>query len=201
MRVTDPPDISAEPADKAEQGVEPGMAEAAQPEQTEGPDTRPRRRRWRERQSVRALRRETMEALPAWHAWDRRENDETRLPDGERVHVGGIVLAEAFTPSTVSALRKAIEDMSLSRETREDWLERLAKGRSAAGAGGWPSTGIIRDKNWTAPAPPLTGSQPSCEPTQKESATSFGRPTMPRSPPSTRPATNSAPAPSTSRPN
>ena len=71
------------------------------------------------------------------------------LPDGEEVHLGGLVLAEAFTPSTVSALLRALEDLAASRDKKEEWIARLAEGRSAGGAGGWISLSVIRGSgNW-----------------------------------------------------
>jgi hypothetical protein len=91
--------------------------EAEQTRQERGP----LKRRWRERQSVRALRREVLEDDEVLADWDRRENEETRLPDGEEVHLGGLVLTEAFTPSTVTALRKALEDFPAPGDKKEEW--------------------------------------------------------------------------------
>jgi hypothetical protein len=114
--------------------------EAEQTRQERGP----LKRRWRERQSVRALRREVLEDDEVLADWDRRENEETRLPDGEEVHLGGLVLTEAFTPSTVTALRKALEDFPAPGDKKEEWNALVTKGRSAARGRGWVSLGVVR---------------------------------------------------------
>ena len=76
--------------------------------------------------------------------WDERENNETRLPDSETIHLGGVVLAEAFTPSTVSALYRSLERWPAARgDRKQERLEQLARSRSGEG-GGWQSLGVVR---------------------------------------------------------
>lgn len=141
MRVTEGQGIEAElPKKGCTTEAEP-TASAEESGQARGSS----KRRWRGRQSVRALRREALNDHAPWADSDQRANEATRLPDGEQVHLGGLVLAEAFTPSTVSALRKALEDLpASSNQDKEERIARLAKGRSAAGAGGWVSMSVVR---------------------------------------------------------
>lgn len=99
-------------------------------------------RRWRDRKSVRTLLREFRQ-----YKWRddlaREENAESRLPSVEKVHLGGIVLAEVFTPSTVAALHNAIRNLPLKRPgEREDILAFLAKGRYASS--GFQPVGMVR---------------------------------------------------------
>jgi hypothetical protein len=141
VRVTDEDEPRAAPAEQAGYPVEPETAEPVYPDE---PIRESKRHRWRERPSVRDLKSQAMDAHELQPQWDRIENDRTRLADGEAVHLAGIVLADAFTPSTVSSLRKAIEDMPWSQEAKDRWLARLGKGRSAAGASGSVSTAVTR---------------------------------------------------------
>jgi hypothetical protein len=65
----------------------------------------PRRDRWHQRPSIRKLKkRAENEDREFTRKWDERDNAETRLPLSEQVQLGGLVLTEAFTPSTVSSL-------------------------------------------------------------------------------------------------
>jgi hypothetical protein len=68
-------------------------------------------KRWYQRPTVRALRRQQIDSENREYRrkWDKRENDETRPPASETIHLGGLVLTEAFTPATVSSLYKALE--------------------------------------------------------------------------------------------
>jgi hypothetical protein len=139
--VTDRQDIESAPPKEAG----PIEAEPIVPSEDSAERRKSNRRRWRERQSVHALRREALKDHAAWADWDRRDNGETRLPDGEEVRLAGVVLAEVFTPSTVSALRKGLEDFPGARDKdKEEWIALLTKSRSAAGAGGWASLGVVR---------------------------------------------------------
>ena len=75
---------------------------------------------------------------------EERDNERTRLPEDEEVHLGGIVITEAFTPSTVSRLYRAIEGWPTSRAGQKDeWLTQLAESRAGA-RGGWQSLGVVR---------------------------------------------------------
>ncbi|HEX4090517.1 MAG TPA: hypothetical protein VHZ33_17530, partial [Trebonia sp.] len=124
-------------ADRAEPGAETeGEAVAA-------PEAHPADRTWRNRKSIRALRREMASDI-GWNQFDERKNQESRLPPDEDVRLGGVVLVEAFTPSTASSLRRAIEQFPSNNDRRVEWQARFDKGRSAAGSGGWNSLGVIR---------------------------------------------------------
>lgn len=73
------------------------------------------RRKWHQRPTIRTLKRRALEEREFAENWDCRDNDETRLPANEAVHLGGLVLTEAFTPSSVSALYKALEELPIDR--------------------------------------------------------------------------------------
>src|SRR3954452_3962317 len=61
-----------------------------------------KKERWYQRSSVRKLKKEAeQEDREFSRKWDERENEETRLPGSEEIHLGGLVFTEAFTPSTV----------------------------------------------------------------------------------------------------
>lgn len=80
------------------------------------------------------------------HPFDDRENDESRLPEGEPVHLGGLTLVEAFTPSTVSALQSttlADWPTNYERETKE-LLSRLAQSRAERQGAGKASVWSVR---------------------------------------------------------
>ena len=76
--------------------------------------------------------------------FDKRDNDASRLSTGEEIHLGGLVLAEAFTPSTISALKRALAEFPGNRERKAEWLANLEQGRSVGGSGGWQSLGVVR---------------------------------------------------------
>jgi hypothetical protein len=102
-------------------------------------------RKWLRRSSVRSLKRDyldyTSEILDSRRD---RDNEETRLPDSEEVNFGGLVLTEAFTPSTVSRLFDVIERWPTTRRRqRDEWLEDLAASR-AGERGGWQTLGVVR---------------------------------------------------------
>jgi hypothetical protein len=78
-----------------------------------------------------------------WDDWDQRDNEASRLPSGEEIHLGGLVLSECFTPSTISALYKGLDDFPGDRDKREEWITRLTNSRSAAGTGGWLNLGLV----------------------------------------------------------
>jgi hypothetical protein len=79
-----------------------------------------------------------------WGNWDQHDNETGRLPEGEEVHLGGLVLSECFTPSTISALYKGLEDFPGERDKKQEWIAHLTRGRSAAGTGGWLNLGLVR---------------------------------------------------------
>jgi hypothetical protein len=143
-----PAEVEAEQQPEAQRQSkdEAQAAEAAREPGTEieqvGPD-QVQKRNWRSRESLRAMRREAMDPTP-YAEFDKRDNDASRLPPGEEVHLGGLVLAEAFTPSTISALKRALAEFPENRGRKTEWLANLEKGRSATGSGGAQSLGVVR---------------------------------------------------------
>jgi hypothetical protein len=99
---------------------------------------------WYSRPTIRTLKREAEEQHRCWaEDWDTLANAETRLPSAEGVSLGGIVLVEAFTPSTVSALYKVLESLGGDRaQRRQQWIEELTRSRRGA-YGGWQNLGFI----------------------------------------------------------
>jgi hypothetical protein len=75
---------------------------------------------------------------------DRSENDRTRLPESEEIHLGGLVLAEVFPPSSASALRDAVEDFPIAREEKAKLIAWLSKGRSSSGVSGRKNLATVR---------------------------------------------------------
>lgn len=103
-----------------------------------------KRKRWYQRPTVHALRKEAEQDALMIRALDARENDETRLPIGEEIHLGGLVLTEAFTPSTVSSLYDVLEHWPSDRpDRRRDWIEQLDRSRGGE-HGGWHNLGVVR---------------------------------------------------------
>lgn len=112
-------------------------------------DTRtpPNRRRWRDRKSIRALyKTEKDERHAITQEADRRDNDVSRLPPNEEVHLGGFVLVEAFTPSKINSLRRSIERLPVRQidDKRQEWLDSLRDRRSVTGGGSWHNLGVVR---------------------------------------------------------
>ena len=124
--------------------AEPGGQDGATQAEPGGQDgqARPGRTpRWRDRPSIRTL---AQEARRVWVDSDRRDNEASRLPDDEEVHLGGLVLVEVYPPSTSFALYRALEDLAATPDEKEKWTTRLGEGRSAAGTYGWQDLGVIR---------------------------------------------------------
>jgi hypothetical protein len=118
-------------------------SDANQATAADAPGGGPRRRLWWERPTIRALRREQVGPRDYTAPWDARENDSSRLPEDDSVHLGGLVLTEAFTPSTVSNLYTALDRLPLRNRHDDDWRDRLTRSRTAGG-GGWQSLGVLR---------------------------------------------------------
>jgi hypothetical protein len=138
---------SAPPVEAVDESAPPVEAESEQSDgqaPEDSPVAESRYRKWRRRDSIGELRRMASTQQARWREYDQRDNDATRLPPDEKVHLGGLVLAEAFTPSTASNLRKALEEFPESNEEKQNWLRSLADGRRANGGGGWSSLGVIR---------------------------------------------------------
>lgn len=120
----------------------------AQTPQSEASDRLPQRpnarKRWHRRPTVQTLIRQAQNDREVLRESDERANDETRLPMSEAIHLGGLVLAEAFTPSTVSSLFNALERWPSNREARrQEWLAWLARSRGGQ-RGGWQTLGFVR---------------------------------------------------------
>jgi hypothetical protein len=125
---------------QAEPGEQDGTTQAEAGENAG--QVRPERKpRWRDRPTIRAL---GQDVRCTEAASDRRDNEASRLPDGEGVHLGGLVLAEVYPPSTTSALYRALENLAATPSEKEKWTTRLGEGRSAAGTYGWQDLGVIR---------------------------------------------------------
>jgi hypothetical protein len=110
-----------------------------------GPEASAKRKSWYRRPTVRGLRKQAeTEDRKYRRKWDERDNTETRLPPTEAIHLGGLVLTEAFTPSTVSSLYTALERWPSDRPQRkQEWVDELARSRSGA-RGGWQNLGLVR---------------------------------------------------------
>jgi len=82
---------------------------------------------WRRRPTNRAYLQELAGTPVSSTEIDALENDRTRLPADEEVHLGGILLAEAFTPSTIRRLEDSIRALppDLSDKKRTELLTRL----------------------------------------------------------------------------
>lgn len=108
------------------------------------PSTPPR---WWRRPTVRQLRRAEGGHPDYADERDRQWNSDTRLPAQESIHLGGVTLVEAFTPSTVSNLYKVLRKWP-KRRTRpdEDWVAALERSRAGVG-GGWTALGMVRRGN------------------------------------------------------
>ena len=92
---------------------------------------------WYRRPTMRALKRQILRDQERYRRYDDRDNEASRLPATERVHLGGLVLMEAFTPSTVSALHRTLENWPTQRRDRRDELVgMLTRSRRGIG-GGW----------------------------------------------------------------
>lgn len=119
--------------------------DSAAPESGGQPERPNRQRRWRERRSIWAIKKKIAELNPELtQKSDRRDNEETRLPNDEEINLGGIVLTEAFTPSTVSSLFRVLEQWPADFPGRRDeWVETLARSRGGR-HGGWQNLGVVR---------------------------------------------------------
>jgi hypothetical protein len=139
-------DAGEEPERAAEGQVEePERAAEGQVEEPErAADDLPKKRGWLKRESMWTLRRNATKPHDMWAGWDQRDNDRSRLPADEKVHLGGLVLVEAFTPATVSALYESLTNFPNTRSENKKWVADLTRGRTAAGRGGWSNLGMVR---------------------------------------------------------
>jgi hypothetical protein len=141
-----------QPSIPAEQSIannDPSAALEGQAEPTERPvrkddESRLRLVRWWRRPTVRAIKREAAKHHDYMDKWDRKGNVRSRLPDKESVHLGGLVLAEAFSPSTVSALYDFLRNWPGNNDRRPaEWVADLDRSRSGARSG-WSYLGVVR---------------------------------------------------------
>jgi hypothetical protein len=82
-----------------------------------------------------------------WRERDPEENDQGRLPAGERIEVPAIWVTELYTPSTVAGLFEGIKKLDWEHGlTRADdlakWMSDVRHGRTA----GWTSLGLVSSK-------------------------------------------------------
>jgi hypothetical protein len=106
----------------------------------------PQRTPWRQRRTLRQFQREAQDRSDDIDESDARANNETRLPENEAVHLGGVTLVEAFTPSTVSNLYDALSKWQRpATRSDHDLVADLERSRSGA-SGGWTNLGPIRPR-------------------------------------------------------
>lgn len=113
----------------------------AEPDTLADSDKSSRRGRRRARKNVSSLRKVDDRN---WEAWDRADNEATRLPDDEEIHLAGLIVAEAFTPATASALYHALASFPAPEDEKNEWADRVTRGRSAVGMAGSVRLGRIR---------------------------------------------------------
>jgi hypothetical protein len=122
-------------------------AQQAEPiEHMEQPEDQLRQRpkHWWQRPTVGALKREQEKHRDYMDQQDEKGNARTRLPVDESVHLGGLVLAEAFSPSTVSVLYSVLRSWPGNNDRRRDeWTADLDRSRSGRHSG-WGNLGVVR---------------------------------------------------------
>lgn len=107
-------------------------------------DATPMQTWWWQRPTVRQLQRDAERLLHPRDKSDARGNNETRLPENESVHLGGVTLTEAFTPSTVSNLYSTLNKWPRPFGRPDDyWVAALERSRSGTG-GGWMNLGSVQ---------------------------------------------------------
>lgn len=102
------------------------------------------------------------EQLDFWHQRDPAANEQTRLPDGESVHIPSITVTELYTPSTVAGLLKGISSLGWEYgKTRDDkltkWMRDVREGKLA----GWTNLGTILPRDSNGPFAERTATLPS----------------------------------------
>jgi hypothetical protein len=99
---------------------------------------------WFQRPTIRTLKAQAeAEVVEFREDSDRLENEENRLPPAESVHLGGVVLVEAFTPSTVSGLNRAVKNLPVKQKSRDELLAAIARSRHG-GSGGLQNFSVLR---------------------------------------------------------
>jgi hypothetical protein len=79
---------------------------------------------------------------------DARENDESRLEEGESIQLAGVTVVEVFTPSRVAALYEAMERWEQANQSRSckepgTLMHHLDNSRSLPHSGGWANLGHV----------------------------------------------------------
>ncbi len=102
-------------------------------------------KRWRQ---YRLSKRFRSDYYDHWSTRDREENDRGRLPDGEKLEMPAIWVAELYTPSTVQGLITGIDALGWQySKTRNDsltkWMNDVREGRKA----GWVNLGLVSCPN------------------------------------------------------
>lgn len=125
-------------------GNAPG-SDASQTPPTKGKAEPTRPTRWYQRPTIRAHIKQARDSAVKYGAqWDDQENESTRLPEAESVHFGGLVMVEAFTPSTVASLYRTLGRWPEGRRgSKAEVIDGLTKSRSGHG-GGWQQLGVVR---------------------------------------------------------
>ena len=103
------------------------------------------KRTWLSRPSIRTIRRRTPFQQGLWATSDQRDNEATRLPADEAVHLGAVTLVESFTPSTVHSLYDALENLPVREpDKKRQWRDALRASRGTPDGGGWQNLAVIR---------------------------------------------------------
>ena len=98
---------------------------------------------WWRRQSVRQLRARAKMFEQAGRGMSD-DSFDGPLPPNEAVHLGGLVLVEAFTPSSASSLRKALAKFDAETPASGNSNIILERSRTSAGIGGLQNLGYVR---------------------------------------------------------
>ncbi|MFV2195042.1 hypothetical protein [Nocardiopsis sp. LOL_012] len=123
-----------------------GSPQAEKEEEAAQANEHPSKGWWWKRPTVRQiLEQEAKSGIEGWDKSDKKANEVSRLPDDESIHLGGVVLAEAFTPSTVSALYESIGRSPFSQEYKvQEIVDFIERSRSGAQVGGSYLFGLVR---------------------------------------------------------
>lgn len=116
---------------------------------------------WLRRPTIRTLKaRAELEAIEFGKSLSHRDNDATRLPHTESVHLGGLVLVEAFTPSSISKLDRAAKNLLSKQESYKKLLASIAQSRRSGSNSLHnfslfrPGVGLVDSENYRNPELP-----------------------------------------------
>lgn len=111
---------------------------------------------WRARPTIAAARREHHAVSTAPDDLLVQENARLRLPEDDTVQLAGLVLVEAFTPTTISKLYAAIDTLPVKPRAYTDQLKRLIdRWRSDFRSGAWQLVGTFARPDNRNPNRPL----------------------------------------------